>query len=113
LSQKEFQGTSDLFHCLGLVDFTLYEDTFNCAAEPTRETERPTLMAGRIPRKNNSASKKICPDIRKSIADSTISDTNDVGWNVSGHITTLGFNDGKRSQTSATEFVVHLGGTFE
>jgi hypothetical protein len=43
----------------------------------------------------------------------TIGDTNDIGGDISGYITTLGFNDGKSSQTSSTEFVVHLGGTFE
>ena len=32
---------------------------FICAAEPTRETDKPTLIAGRIPLKNNSVSKKI------------------------------------------------------
>lgn len=33
------------------------------AADPTRETERPTLMAGRTPLKKSSASKKTCPSV--------------------------------------------------
>lgn len=33
------------------------------AAEPTRDTERPTLIAGRTPRKKSSASKKIWPSV--------------------------------------------------
>ena len=37
----------------------------------------------------------------------------DVGGNVSRHITTLGLNDGKSSEGSSTELVVHLGGTLE
>jgi hypothetical protein len=51
--------------------------------------------------------------LESTTTESTIGDTDDVGWDVSRHITTLGFNDGKGSQTSSTEFVVHLGGTFE
>ena len=34
-----------------------------CAALPTRETESPTLTAGRIPSKKRSLSKKICPSV--------------------------------------------------
>ncbi len=37
----------------------------------------------------------------------------DISRNVSGHITTLGLNDGESSQGSTTEFVAHLGSTFE
>jgi len=36
---------------------------FICAAEPTRLTERPTLIAGRIPLKNSSVSKNIYPSV--------------------------------------------------
>ena len=36
---------------------------FICAAEPTRETERPTLIAGRTPLKKSSVSRKICPSV--------------------------------------------------
>ena len=33
------------------------------AFEPTRDTEMPTLMAGRTPWKNRSDSRKICPSV--------------------------------------------------
>jgi len=33
------------------------------AEPPTRETERPTLMAGRTPELNRSVSRKICPSV--------------------------------------------------
>lgn len=36
-----------------------------------------------------------------------------VGGNVSGHITTLGLNDGEGSEGSSTELLVHLGGTLK
>jgi hypothetical protein len=34
-----------------------------CADPPTRETELPTLMAGRMPELKRSASRKICPSV--------------------------------------------------
>ena len=34
-----------------------------CAAEPTLDTEIPTLTAGLIPWKNSSVYKKICPSV--------------------------------------------------
>ena len=34
-----------------------------CAAPPTRDTEMPTLMAGRTPEKNSFGSRKICPSV--------------------------------------------------
>ena len=34
-----------------------------CAITPTRDTEIPTLIAGRIPELNKSVSKKICPSV--------------------------------------------------
>lgn len=43
----------------------------------------------------------------------SISDGNDVGWNVSGDITTLGLNDGQGSEGSTTVLVGHLGGTLQ
>ena len=36
-----------------------------------------------------------------------------VGRDISRHITTLGLNDGKRSERASTEFVVHLCCTLE
>jgi hypothetical protein len=34
-----------------------------CAALPTRDTDRPTLMAGRTPELNRSVSRKIWPSV--------------------------------------------------
>ena len=34
-----------------------------CAAEPTRDTEMPTFMAGRTPELNRSAWRKIWPSV--------------------------------------------------
>ena len=45
--------------------------------------------------------------------DLTISDGNDVGGNVGGHITTLGLDDGQSSQGATAVLVVHLGGTLQ
>ena len=36
---------------------------FVCAAEPTRDTEVPTLTAGRTPEKKSSELRKICPSV--------------------------------------------------
>lgn len=45
--------------------------------------------------------------------DLTVGDRNDVGGNVCRHITTLGLDDGERSEGSSTELLAHLGGTLE
>ena len=34
-----------------------------CADPPTRDTDRPALIAGRTPEKNKSDCKKICPSV--------------------------------------------------
>ena len=34
-----------------------------CALPPTRETEMPTLIAGRTPELNSFDSRKICPSV--------------------------------------------------
>jgi hypothetical protein len=34
-----------------------------CADPPTRDTEMPTLMAGRTPELNRPVSRKICPSV--------------------------------------------------
>jgi len=39
------------------------ENTFVCAEEPTRETEVPTLTAGRTPEKKSLLSRKIWPSV--------------------------------------------------
>jgi len=45
--------------------------------------------------------------------DLTVSDGDNVGGDVSGHITSLGLNDGEGSEGTSTEGVVHLGGTLK
>jgi hypothetical protein len=45
--------------------------------------------------------------------DLTVGNGDDVGRNVSGHITTLGLDDGKSSERTTTKLVIHLGGTLE
>lgn len=45
--------------------------------------------------------------------DLSISNGDNVGGNVSRHITTLGLNDGQSSERTTTELVVHLGRTLE
>ncbi len=37
--------------------------TFVCAAPPTRDTEMPALIAGRMPALNRSVSRKIWPSV--------------------------------------------------
>lgn len=64
LGEVELERTSELLHDLTARTFNEYSGemlhtTYVWAAEPTRDTERPTLMAGRTPRKKSSASKKI------------------------------------------------------
>jgi len=45
--------------------------------------------------------------------DLSVGDTNDVGGNVSGHISGLGLNDGEGGEGSSSEVPVHLGGALE
>jgi len=45
--------------------------------------------------------------------DLSVSDGNNVGWNVSGDITTLSLNDRQGSQGASSKLVVHLGSTLE
>ena len=45
------------------------------AAPPTRETERPALMAGRIPALNRSVSRKIWPSVMEMTLVGTKADT--------------------------------------
>ena len=44
------------------VPATFFMDLI-CAEPPTRDTEIPTLMAGRTPELNKSDSKNICPSV--------------------------------------------------
>jgi hypothetical protein len=45
--------------------------------------------------------------------DLAVSNGNHVGGNISGHITSLGLNDGEGSERTGTVVLVHLGGTLE
>ena len=46
-----------------LIDPATFFIAFVWAAEPTLETDNPTLTAGLIPWLNNSVSKNICPSV--------------------------------------------------
>jgi hypothetical protein len=91
LGQEELEGTSDLLHGLELS-----------GGADTRHRE--TDVDGRADTLVEELSLQ---------EDLSIGDGNDVGGNVSGHITTLGLNDGKGSERSTTELVAHLGGTLK
>jgi hypothetical protein len=45
--------------------------------------------------------------------DLSVSDGNDVGWDISGDITTLGLNDWEGSEGTATVGLVQLGSTLQ
>jgi hypothetical protein len=49
--------------------------TLVCAAPPTRDTEIPALMAGRIPALNRSVSRKIWPSVIEITLVGTNADT--------------------------------------
>lgn len=91
LGQEELKGTSDLLHGLELS-----------GGADTRHRETDV----------DGGTDTLVEELGLQ-EDLTISDGNDVGGNVSGHITTLGLNDGQSGEGSTTELVVHLGGTLE
>ncbi len=76
---------------------------FTWAAPPTRETDRPTLMAGRIPEKNRDG-------FQVHLA---VGDGNDVGGNEGRDVALLGFNDGQGGHGAASQGVVQLGGPLQ
>ena len=89
---------------------------FIWAAEPTRETDKPTLMAGRIPYKSNDQIQKAESHLQEKFVlqeDLTVSDRDDVGWDVVGDITGLGLNDWEGGQGTGAEVVRDLGGTLQ
>merc|ERR1712203_345661 len=45
--------------------------------------------------------------------DLSVSDGNDIGGDVGGHVTSLGLNDGQGSEGATSHSIGHLGGTFE
>lgn len=91
LGQEELEGTSDLLHGLELSGGT---DTGDGKTDVDGWAD--TLV-----------------EELSLQEDLTVSDGNDVGWNVSGHITTLGLNDWQSSEGTTAKLVVHLGGTLE
>jgi hypothetical protein len=91
LGQEELEGTGDLLHGLELSGRA---DTRHRQTDVDGRTDTLVEELG----------------LQEDLA---ISDGNDVGGNVSGHITTLGLNDGKGSKRSTTELVAHLGGTLK
>ena len=89
---------------------------FIWAAEPTRETDKPTLMAGRIPYTSNDKLQKDKIYLQEKFVlqeDLTVSDRDDVGWDVGGDITGLGLNDWEGGQGTGAEVVRDLGGTLQ
>jgi hypothetical protein len=87
LCQEKLQGTSDLLHSLKLSSGT---DTRHGKTDVNGRTDTLVEELG----------------FQEDLA---ISDGNDVGGNVSGHITTLGLNDGQGSQRTSTVLVAHFG----
>ena len=91
LGQEELEGTSDLLHGLELS-----------GGADTRH--RQTDVDGGADTLVEQLS------LQEDLA---VSDGNDVGGNVSGHITTLSLNNGQGGERSTAELVAHLGGTLE
>ena len=91
LGQEELEGTSDLLHGLELGSGT-----------DTRDGKTDV----------NGGTDTLVEELSLQ-EDLTVGNGNDVGRNVSGHITTLGLNDGKGSHGTTAVGLVHLGGTLE
>jgi hypothetical protein len=91
LGQEELQGTCDLLHGLELGGGT------HTGHGKTNVDSRSDTLVEEF-------------GFQEDLA---VSDGNDVSGNVSRHITTLGLNDGKGSEGTATELGVHLGGTLQ
>lgn len=91
LSQEELQGTSDLLHGLKLGSRT---DTRHGKTDVNGWSDTLVEEFG----------------LQENLS---ISDGNDVGWDISRHITTLGLNDWQSSQRTTTVLVAHLSGTLE
>jgi hypothetical protein len=93
--------------------------TYVWAAEPTRDTERPTLMAGRTPRKNSSDSKKTWPSVIEitfvglSYPSDHDQEGKTEGVHISRHVSSLGLNNGQGSERSSPKVIVHLGCTLQ
>merc|ERR1719370_1221511 len=73
------------------------------AAEPTRLTDKPTLMAGTYTLVEQFSFQE----------DLSVGNRNDIGWNVSRHITSLGFDNWKSGEGTTSESFTHLGGSLK
>lgn len=91
LGQEKLQGTSDLLHGLELGSGT-----------DTRDGKTDV----------NGGTDTLVEKLRLQ-EDLTVGNGNNVGGNVSGHITTLGLNDGQGSHGTTTVVLVQLGSTLE
>ena len=91
LSQLKFERTGNLFHSFDL-----------CSWSDTRHRETDI----------DSWSDTFIEEFSFQ-EDLTISDWDDIGWNISGHITSLGFNNGESCQRSTSMFHVHLSCSFQ
>jgi hypothetical protein len=91
LGQEKLQGTSNLLHGLKL-------------GSGTNTGDRKTDVNGR--------SDTLVEEFGLQ-EDLSISDRNDVGWNIGGHITTLRLDKWESSQRATAVLVGHLGGTLQ
>ena len=91
LGQEKLQGTSDLLHGLELGSGT-----------DTRDGKTDI----------NGGTDTLVEKLRLQ-EDLAVGNGNNVGGNVSGHITTLGLNDGQGSHGTTTVVLVQLGSTLE
>ena len=91
LGQEKLEGTSDLLHGLKLGSGT---DTGHGQTDVNGRSDTLVEEFG-------------------FQEDLSISNRNDVGWDISGHITTLGLDNGKSSEGATTVLVAHLGSTLE
>ena len=91
LSELELHGTGDLFHCLDL-------------GSGSDSGHRKTDVNGG----SNTFVEKLSLE-----EDLSISDGNNVGGDISRHITSLGLNDGKGSEGSGSVCLVHLSSSLE
>ena len=91
LSQLQFHGTGHLLHGLGL-------------GSGTHTGHRQTDV--------NGGTDTLVEQLSFQ-EDLTIGNGDDIGWNVGGHITSLGLNHGQSGQRTTTHGGRHLGGTLQ
>jgi hypothetical protein len=91
LGQEELEGTSDLLHGLELGGRA---DTGHGKTDVDSWADTLVEEFG----------------LQEDLA---VGDGDNIGWNVSGHITALGLDDGQGSEGATAVLVAHLGGTLE